>query len=187
MPNNTFYFLRHAETEKDPNIQSKKWSLSLIGERHARQIAESGCFDAVDVVISSCEKKAFDTAEPIAGRLGSEIIQMDEFNEVARGDKFLSKEEFEALKREKLENLDCKKDGGESGREAIARFNAGIQTVDNKYSCKNILIVSHGTILSLYFANVAGDNSDIYKRWKSMGFCSWGKVKRGLIEKNITN
>lgn len=185
MSNNILYFLRHAETEKNPNIPAIKWSLSTLGMGQAKKTAESGFFKDLDVVISSGEEKAFQTAKPVAESLGKEIIRMTEFNEVKRGDKFLTKEEFEKLKHEKLEDLDCKKDGGESGHEALTRFESGIDKINKLYSGKNILIVSHGTILALYFAKITNDFANIYKRWQATGFCSWGKIRNNIVERDI--
>ena len=185
MAENILYFLRHGETEKNPIVPAIKWSLSGLGMEQAKKIAESGIFNAVDIIISSGEDKSFQTAEPIMEKLGKKIIRMDDFNEVKRGDKFLTKEEFEKLKHEKLEDLDCKKDGGESGREALDRFENGIDKINELYSEKNILIVSHGTILALYFAKMSGNFSNIYNRWQATGFCSWGKINNGIVERDI--
>lgn len=186
MTNNTFYFLRHAETEKNPNIPAVKWSLSKNGLMQAEKISKNEIFNNIDVIFSSEEEKAFQTAEPIAHKLGKKIVRMPEFNEVKRGDNFLTKEEFEKLKREKLEDLDCKKDGGESGREAIERFESAIKNINDAHSEKNVLIVSHGTILALYFAKMTGNFPDIYQRWQIMEFCAWGKIKGNKVEKDIT-
>lgn len=183
--NNTFFFLRHAETEKNPSVNAVEWGLSASGMERAKKLAESGVFDEVDMVISSEEKKAFQTAKAVAEKLGQKIIKIAEFNEVKRGDSFLAKEEFEKLKREKLEDLDCKKDGGESAREALERFESGLEKVNKLYEGKKILIVSHGTILSLYFAKIADKMDSIYDRWQKTQFCAWGKVKDGNLEKDI--
>ena len=58
-----------------------------------RHIREKG---AMRGIISSTEKKSFETALPFSNIINKEIIQMVEFNELKRGDKYLSKEEFES-------------------------------------------------------------------------------------------
>ena len=183
---NTFYFLRHAETKKDPNTHAKEWVLTEDGSSDAHRLADSGVFDDVDMIFSSSEEKAYLTAMPIARRLGIEITRNQAFDEVRRGEAFLSDEEFKNLKREKLENLDCKKDGGESGREAIKRFSDAIDELDKHNKDKKILVVSHGTILTLYFASLGADDN-IFQRWKDLKFCSWGitknqNIKRGIVK-----
>lgn len=183
--NNTFFFLRHAETKKNPNITAVEWGLSELGINQAEEISESGIFNDVNIIISSGEEKAFQTAKPIAEKLGQKIIQMAEFNEMKRGDKFFAREEFEKLKREKLEDLDCKKDGGESARQALERFERGVEKINKLYDGKKILIVSHGTILSLYFAKIADKMDSIYDRWQKTQFCAWGKIGEGRVEKDI--
>lgn len=185
MGNNIFYFIRHAETQKDSNIPSVRWGLSEAGERQAQEMAGGEIFNAIDIIISSKEEKAYAAVKPLAEKLQKDILRLGEFNEMVRGERFLSKEKFEKLKREKLEDMDCKKDGGESGREALSRFESGIKKLDELYESKTILIASHGTILALYFAKLSNDQDNIYNRWSNTGFCAWGKVVAGKVKKNI--
>ncbi|MCD6522724.1 MAG: histidine phosphatase family protein [Candidatus Diapherotrites archaeon] len=81
---NTLIFLRHAEVEIDKNKPISEWPLSDYGKRHAETVANSGIFDDVDVIISSAERKAYQTAEPIARRIGKNIIQYKELNKLDR-------------------------------------------------------------------------------------------------------
>jgi len=182
---NMIFFLRHAETEKDPNIPATDWVLSGAGKNQAEEISKTEEFSDVDVIISSAEEKSYLTAKPLAENLGKETIRMSEFDEMKRGDVFLPKEEFEKLKREKLEDPDCKKDGGESGREALKRFESGVEKIDHAYNGKNILVVSHGTILALYFAKLSDNADNIYERWQKTKFCTWGMTENGILKKDI--
>lgn len=187
MSNNIFYFIRHAETQKDSSVPSIRWGLSDAGEKQSQEIAIANTFNTIDIIISSEEEKAYATVKFLAGKLEKNVLRMSEFNEMVRGEKFLSKEEFEKLKREKLEDLDCKKDGGESGREALARFENGIKELDDAYENKTIMIASHGTVLALYFAKLGNTWNDIYTRWSRTGFCAWGRVADGVVERDVTN
>ncbi|MDO8260331.1 MAG: histidine phosphatase family protein [Candidatus Magasanikbacteria bacterium] len=182
---NVYYFLRHAEVKKDSNIHATLWGLSEFGVVQAREIAENEMFNDIDLIITSTEIKAHQTAEPIAKKLKLEIIEMSNFCELGRGEKYLTLEEFEKLKKAKLEDLDCDLDGGETGREALKRFEYGIKSLEDLYSGKKIIIVSHGTILSLYFAKVKNDFSDIFKRWKNLEFCAFGIIGEDKIIKDI--
>ena len=55
--NNTLIFLRHAKTIQDKSKPSSQWRLAETGKKTAKELAASGIFDDVDIVISSNEKK----------------------------------------------------------------------------------------------------------------------------------
>ena len=98
-------FLRHADTEKDPTVNASLWGLSENGYNKAVEVSKSSVFDDVDLIFASEERKTFLTAEHIAKRLSKEIVKLPYFNEVKRGDKFLTKEEFEVEKDRQLGDL----------------------------------------------------------------------------------
>lgn len=185
--NNKFIFLRHAETEKNSEINAACWKLTESGKVQAEKVSNEDIFLNVDMIFSSEEDKAYLTALPIAQKNALNIVRDKSFNELRRGDKFLSQEEFERLKREKLIDLDCAFDGGETGNEALDRFKKSIELIEKKNFEKKIVIVSHGTILALYFFELMNRYGDIFSRWKKMEFCAWGVVRRGIIEKDIVN
>lgn len=178
--------MRHADTQKDPDLNAALWVLSDLGKRQAIEVSEEPIMNRVDIIFSSEEKKAFLTAEPIAHKLKKEIIQSDYFNEVKRGDKFLTKEEFENEKKLQLEDLSYNAFGGESCIEALARFEKGVNEILQKFQGKIILIVTHGTILNVYFANILKVGSEELKaRWKNTDFCAYGIIEDGLVVKDI--
>ena len=66
--NNTFIFFRHAPTKIDPSKPANKWILSEEGFKEIKESLQSSEFDDVDVIISSAEKKAIQTAYFLAER-----------------------------------------------------------------------------------------------------------------------
>lgn len=101
----------------------------------------------------------------------------------ARG--FLEKEEFDGTIRFALTHLDDSLHGWETAAHALQRFEKAINRIDLKYSGKNILIVSHGCVLSLYFAKLLGELNEVYERWSRTAFCSYGIAKKGKVVKDI--
>ncbi len=182
---NTYFILRHAETRKDPSLHANKWTLSENGHIQAVSASNNPLLSKIDIIISSNEKKAFLTARPIAKKLNKDLIKMSYFDELKRGSKFLSKSKFEKLKRQKLQDLNCNIDGGETANQAIKRFSKGIEILEKDYNNKNILIVSHGTIICLYFSNINKNYSNIYEKWKKLEFCALGVIKNNKIKKDI--
>ncbi len=178
-------FLRHADTQKDPSVNASLWGLSEEGEKQAEKVSTLPIMNAVDVIYVSAEKKTTLTVKLLADRLGKEIYPLSLFDEVKRGDKFLTKEEFEAEKVKQLMDLEYHAFGGESGKEALARFKASIAQILKENKDKAILIVTHGTILNIYFADLLNVYKQLPERWEKTVFCAHGIVENGIVIKDI--
>jgi len=178
-------FLRHADTQKDPNLNAALWDLSDDGKKQAEDVANISIMDEVDKIYVSEEKKTSLTALPLTDKLQKEPVVLSEFNEVKRGDKFLTKEEFEAEKVKQLEDLEYPAFGGESGNDALARFKKGVDSVSKENAGKTILVVTHGTVLNIYFVDLLDTYDTLPERWKQTGFCSYGVIEDGKVTKDI--
>jgi broad specificity phosphatase PhoE len=183
--NNTFHFLRHAETSWDRTTPPVKWILSERGKRDADQLALSGIFNHIAVIIASCEEKAFQTALPIAERLGKEITSFVELNDLYKGESVLEGDKFFKAVESCLKNPRESLNGWETASRALERSSTKIDEIDSAYDGKNILIVSHGCVLSLYFARTLGKMDEVYERWRVTPFCARGIIKNGKVVKDI--
>ncbi len=178
-------FLRHAHTKKDPLLNAAKWALSEEGTEQAVLVSGMQIMDQVDVMYISEEQKTFLTIEPLAIKLNKKPQPLSFFNEVKRGDKFLTKEEFEGEKLKQLTNLDYHAFDGESGNEALERFKGGIETVTKANPNKTILIVTHGTVLNIYFADLLNSYDELQDRWDRTDFCAIGIVENDSVIQDI--
>ena len=178
-------FLRHADTQKDPNLNAALWELSEEGKKQAEEIVNLPIMSEVDIIYVSEEKKTTLTVKPLAKKLGKEIVPSAFFDEVKRGDKFLTKEEFEAEKVKQLKDLDYHAFGGESGNEALVRFKQGVEQVSKENTNKTILIVTHGTVLNIYFAYLLNAYDQLPERWQKTAFSAYGVVEDGKVAKDI--
>ena len=178
-------FLRHAATQKDPNLNATLWSLSEEGKKQAKEIVNLPIMNEVDVIYASKEKKAALTVELLAKKLGKKAIPLAFFDEVKRGSKFLTKDEFEAEKVKQLKSLDYHAFDGESGKEALTRFKRGVEQVSKENAGKTILIVTHGTVFNIYFADLLNIYDQLPKRWQKTTFCAYGVVESGIVIKDI--
>ncbi len=178
-------FLRHAETQKNPNLNAELWILSEIGANQALKISTLSIFDSVDVMYVSEEIKTTLTVEPLARKLEKNITMLANFNEVKRGDKFLTKEEFELEKVRQLSDLDYHAFDGESCNEALIRFKRGVGQVMQLHKGRTILIVTHGTVLNLHFADLLGTQNQLPERWRKTSFCAYGIIENNKISKDI--
>jgi broad specificity phosphatase PhoE len=185
--NQKLFFLRHCESELDFNIPASQWSLSGKGELHAKRLASSGHFDDVEVIITSEEKKAHQTAHPIAKRNSLSIQEMPNFNELDRDVATpLTKNEYETSVKRALENPHEDVHGWETTSSALRRFTSGVDDVKKKEETK-LLIVSHGIVLTLYFGVLTHQMDNLYTRWKKLSFGAWGVVEGGNVVKDIIN
>lgn len=181
----TIVFLRHAETQKDKTINAAQWILSDVGSKQAIEASELEIMKNINVIYTSEEIKTILTAKPIAEKNNLHINSLNNFNEVQRGDKFFSKEEFEAEKEKQLIDLDYNAFSGESGNEALLRFKTGVLKVFKENQEKTILIVTHGTILNIYFASALNVLSELPTRWQKTQFCAFGVMTDWRIVKDI--
>jgi broad specificity phosphatase PhoE len=182
---NRYIFLRHAETIKDPSIHPKDWSLTPDALKKIDEYLKKKFFGKVTKIVTSGENKAYSTGIPIANATGLEITQMTDFNEIGRSSKFLTDEEFLLQKRRQLKELDTEVDGGESGRNALERFKTGIAKLEEENEGQTILVITHGTVLTLYFAEQTGKWERIFDRWKRLPFCAIGLVENGKVVKDL--
>jgi broad specificity phosphatase PhoE len=187
--NNSIFFLRHAITIIDEDTPVEKWEIAKKGKEKMSKIVGSGIFDEIDIVVSSKEKKAIQTATFVAERLGKEIITYSDYNELRReGGYITSKSEYEKQVRLIFEEGSSEIKEWEIARNALDRIIKVTDLIDNQYSNMKILVVSHGIILSLYFGHLLNVNKDEYfKRWKKMEFCGWGIIKNKKVVKDIIN
>ncbi len=125
------------------------------------------------------------TVEPLVKKLQKNVKVLANFNEVKRGDKFLTKEEFELEKVKQLSDLDYHAFGGESCNEALIRFKRGVDQTINSHQGENILVVTHGTVLNLYFTDLFNAQNQLPERWHKTSFCAYGIVEDEKVIKDI--
>ncbi len=184
--NNTFYFLCHGQTKKDHDMPISKWVLSGNGVEQAKKLTQEGIFNNIDIIFSSTEEKANQTAKPIAVALGKEIRQINEIRELNR-DKggFMDADEYKYAVKHCLENQDESLHNWETATHALDRFSRKIKDLDQEYENKKILIVGHSFTINLYFAKLLGVLNKVYERFNTNEYADWGIVKNEEVVKDI--
>jgi broad specificity phosphatase PhoE len=185
MKNTKLIFLRHAHTQKDPLVNAAKWVLSEDGKLQAKAVSEILAISNIEAIFVSDEHKTLLTIEPLIKKINIAPTSLSFFNEVKRGDKFLTKEAFEMEKVKQLTDLSYCAFDGESGLEALARFKQGVDLVIKENLNKTILIVTHGTILNIYFANLLNAYHELPDRWNRTDFCAIGMVENNRVIQDI--
>ena len=171
-----FYLLRHAETKMNLSIIAKEWPLSKIGRKQSEKLKSIKFFREIEVVACSSEKKAQETAKPLANFLGLKIITEPRLGEIGSDKEPIKDEkEFYNYRSEMFKDWNYSYKGRETANEGLRRFKEALKELEEKYPQKKILIVSHLTILSLYFAELKGqtekEGDKIHEKWLKL--CIW--------------
>lgn len=185
--NNTYVFLRHALTTIDKELPAEKLVISDKGIEDICSVVSSGKFDDVDVIISSSEKKAIQTAFYLSERIEKEINLNPNLKELDRGEEVIkTQEDYETKVWRIFDNPSECSFGWETAEGALGRFKRGMSRLENTYSNKKIFIVSHGIVLTLFFGDFLGlKNEELFPRWKKLKFCAWGTIIDGKVDRDI--
>jgi 2,3-bisphosphoglycerate-dependent phosphoglycerate mutase len=179
--NNTFIFIRHAETKKDGSIPVSCWELTDRATIECRDFFSKGIFDDVDVIIS-LEKKAVETVKPLSKRFNKGIIKIRDLSEVSRDKgKMLRKKEYDEAKKKIFRDLDYKYGDWETANFALERFRRAIDDIDSNYESKKIIVSTRGTVMTLYFSYLQNDMGRLFERWKGLSFLDYGIVKNKKV------
>jgi broad specificity phosphatase PhoE len=183
---NEIVFLRHAETSRDAKVPTSSWSLSPESYKQTKKIrATLGTYD-FDYVISSSEKKAYETASSFEDIITSTIIRNPSFNELNRDDgPYLSDEEYLKAVQSVMNDPTLSFHGWETVESAMNRFNRGVDELNKQYQSKKLLVVSHGIVLTMFFASLLNYLDEAFDRWRKLRFCSYGIVKNEAVVKDI--
>ncbi|MCP1225063.1 histidine phosphatase family protein [Sebaldella sp. S0638] len=163
------YFVRHGETlwNKEERIQGELDSpLTIKGIEDIQKLAGNLSGVEFDEVYSSELGRAYETASILSdGR--HRIKRLKEFNEKNFGDwqgmeikeiyrKYPMQAEFYF---NDIKNYNNKEINAESLEHALRRFVLGVRKIVKSLRTGNVLVVSHGTILKLFFNYI--DNKDV--------------------------
>ncbi|MFW9768211.1 MAG: histidine phosphatase family protein [Candidatus Thorarchaeota archaeon] len=182
---NSIYLLRHAETNIDLSRPARNWSLSLDGKEKARDLASTEVFGTIDGIVHSSEKKARQTADIFAENLDIQMYELSGLDELKREHVgILTETEYRSRVRSTLTNMDEPVIGWESGAAALERFENAVNQINIMFHQKNILVVSHGIVLTAYFCKLKNFQAIAYERWNQLKFLNWGMVRddRVLID-----
>jgi len=154
----------------DPTTPAPDWHLGERGRALSELLANKLAAYSPDVVVSSVEPKAIETAQIVANRLSLPHEIAEGLHEHDRRNvPFMPLAELEARAAEFFAKPDQLVLGSETGNQAHARFAKAIDRVIEKHPRKNIAIVSHGSVISLF---VARNNEMPFDFWKRLGLPS---------------
>lgn len=147
-------FIRHSKTVKDPQVSIRQWVLSDEGVERAQEISTLNVVRNIDVLYSSLQNKALETAVIMAKPHNTPIKVDDSLTEISSfTQKFFGKEIYEENVSKFFSGEIERIEGGETAQEALERFSRALENIvirEDKNNITNIGVVSHGTILSYF-------------------------------------
>jgi broad specificity phosphatase PhoE len=159
--------VKHSLPEIIPTVPARQWKLSKVGQDRCRSLAEKIDLYLPDIVISSVEPKAVETGQILAGHLDKPFRTFEGLHEHDRaGVEFLDRERFESQVHDFFEHPDELVMGQETANQARERFAHALASVEMEYPQKNIVVVAHGTVITLFVEKMTG--TDPFPFWSKL-------------------
>ena len=160
--------VRHSLPEIDPSVPAREWHLSDEGRARSLSLAKRLAAYDLDVLVSSVEAKAVETAQIVARHLNLpfEIVaglqEHDRSNVVG-----LDRAGFHRAVARLFAHPNEPVFGAETAAQAGQRFVSALHGVLEQHPDANVAAVTHGTVLSLYLAATVG--LDAHALWQQLG------------------
>jgi len=159
MVKNRLVLIRHSKTVIDPDKPNVGWILSDEGIKLAEELAQDRVFSDVDVVYSSDQIKARETAKPIVNKWGLDLQIDSDLTEVSSFTRGFFAQDYHQKVIDFYQSNDISYFNGETLRQAENRISKAIRDIIVKNSGKNIAVVSHSNALTIftkkYFPNLS--------------------------------
>ena len=147
-------YLTHPQVLIDPQTPVPLWGLSAVGRDRVSIIPQSGALRSTTQIISSGEKKAIETAQPIAATLGINLEVREAIHENDRSATgFLPPAEFEAVANDFFAHPSLSIRGWERAIDAQARIVREVEIVLERNLQGDLLFVGHGAVGTLLFCH----------------------------------
>ena len=180
----TLVLVKHSLPEIDPAVPASKWHLSEEGRRRARKLGEKLDRYELDVIVSSIELKAMETAEIASGLLKTPMVIVEGLHEHDRSNVgFLEKERFEQSVSHFFARPADLVFGDETADQVHDRFSKAVYQLSDRFPRLNMAIVTHGTVISLFVSRIS--ELEPFALWKQLGLPSWVVLSRpdlGVVE-----
>jgi broad specificity phosphatase PhoE len=164
--------IKHSLPEIVENQLARDWKLSDEGCIRAGRLAERLIPFRPDVIVSSKEPKAKETAQIIADKVSLQLSLAEDLHEHDRSNTpYLSPANFQDSIREFFEKPTQLVFGCETAEQAYTRFCHATNSIMEKYVNKTIAVVSHGTVISLFVSRLTGIPS--LGLWRELGLPSY--------------
>src|SRR5690606_34628299 len=143
--------VRHAQPATDPCVAAHHWPLSPAGRQRCGPLARVLAPYLPAEFFSSREAKASETAALVARELGARFTPQAGLQEHARATaEWLDADAFQAAMQALFQRPGEVVFGDESADAAHERFAGAIHDLLREHPEGNLVVVTHGTVLSLF-------------------------------------
>ncbi len=164
--------IKHSLPQIVEHIPAADWTLSETGRQRSKLLAEKLKKYQPLAMYSSREFKAIETAEIVCQRLGLTSQPLDGLQEHdRRGAGFVERAMFEQHMRRFFANPDGVVFGNESAHRARQRFMQATLPLLNENPDKNVAVVSHGTVITLFVSHLL--SLEPFELWSSLSLPSF--------------
>lgn len=164
--------VKHSLPELETDRPANMWKLSEEGKLRARRLAEELAEFGPEVIISSDELKAEQTAEIVATQLHLQLQVIPNLHEHDRSNvPFLSHNVFQSSIQEFFQKPNDLVLGRETANQAYARFYRSVHSILIEHENRTIVIVTHGTVISLFVSRLTGRSG--FELWSQLGLPSF--------------
>ncbi|MFV2088598.1 histidine phosphatase family protein [Micromonospora sp. LOL_021] len=157
--------IRHAKTIQDPAVPAERWALDPEGIDQTRALAGDRDWNRLRHWYSSSELKAVATARALTD---NSIATDHGLVELRRGG--WSEKYDDLVRRLFQERHTAPAPGWESANAALGRFDAALRAIAARHRGEDVVVVSHGLVISLWLAHLNSTGEVDYREWKSMPF-----------------
>ncbi|MFL4471176.1 histidine phosphatase family protein [Tateyamaria armeniaca] len=153
-------YLSHPQVLIDPAVPVPDWGLNDVGTARVAALADAvakGALAGTISVFTSRERKARDTALPLAAALGCDCTVIDESYENDRSATgYLPGAEFEKMADAFFADPEVSTRGWERAVDAQARITACLLRIADMAPQGDVLVVGHGAVGTLLYCAQAG-------------------------------
>ncbi|MDQ7793084.1 MAG: histidine phosphatase family protein [bacterium] len=170
--------VKHAMPVVLAQVDAHRWELSAAGRRRCPALARELSTYQPDVIIASLEPKALATGQIVAGRLSLPLRTAEGLHEHDRaGVGLLPAGDFEDSVRRFFEHPEKLVFGNETADQAWKRFNGALLRALGNYDERScVVVVTHGTVISLFVARANG--IEPFPLWRRLGLPSFVVLSR---------
>ncbi len=154
------HLIRHGQTDSNVNhlldTAHPGAPLNRTGLGQAETLVQRLAGAEIEAVFSSDLVRAVQTATPLAAARGLEVVQDRRFREIPAGVEEMNPEwdRYTRMLLRWIEDMEHTIEGGESGNQVLARFDAGVAEIASVH--RSAVIVSHGAMLGVWLTMRGG-------------------------------
>ena len=158
--------VKHAQPVLDAGKPAREWTLGEAGLAQAERLGSALATFAPFRLASSPEPKARATCAIVSRAHGVPFATVDDLREIDRPVlPILSRDEHERLNERLFIDADRPVLGAESARHARERFGRAVRELVDRSDVESLVVVTHGTVISLFVAQHSPVNAfDLWRR-----------------------